>query len=454
MSSSGKQLDTFTTELPRFNPLKDARTSVTVKSFTNSTLVIFVFENKDGTISVKDGRTNREIVLLPNPKSKVRAFSFTPDGKGLGVATARNVYLWDLETGKQVLTFPKQVANFYGNPSILAFSKNGKTLAVAGLDDIEIWNMDTHSHAATLKNTEGGLWEFVLSTDGTTVVTMNHHGTVDLWSATTGKHERSLTTGYTNRFTTLAFAPDGTAIASSTGSKVHLWRTDTGTEKFRIQLRRQSKKGNRQIEPNLRAAVPTKSGSEIIGLTFFEYNTPPTALDYSITLSTFTASGKVEIWDVITEEYDGGYTISEISHKLAYNPLTAELATVPFPRTLEVYHLYAAPFQDSFPALHAAAFSPNGEKLALKNRNDIIEIRDALTGGSLCTLPDQSPNWSGALTLTLAFTQDAEVIAIGQETDVHLSHTDTGETFATFSVPQKNLNLTDKLQELFDAHRL
>lgn len=453
-AASGKLLDTFTTELPRFNPMKDARTSVMVKALANNDRVIFVFENKDGTISVKDGRTNREIAALPKPKSEVRAFSFTPDGKVLGVATARNVYLWDLETGKQMLTFPKRVANFYGNPSILAFSKDGETLAIAGLDDIEIWNMDTHSRVATLKNADGGLWEFVLSSDGATVITMNHHGTVDLWSATTGKHERTLTTGYTSRFSMLAFTHDGKTIASSTGSKVHLWHTDTGTEKFRIQLPRHTEEANRQIEPNLRAAVPMERGSEIIGLAFSQYNTPIAALGYTTTLAAFTVSGKVEMWDVVAEEYDAGYTLPKMPRSVAYNPLTKDLATVPLPRTSAVYHIYATSFENSVPASHAAAFSPNGEKLAVKNRDSIMEITDALTGRRLCTLPGQVPNWSPALTFTLAFTQDSEVLAIGEGTDVHLSNTDTGETFATFSVPKKNLNLMDKLQELFDSHRL
>ncbi len=452
-AASGKLLDTFTTELPRFNPMKDVRTWVMVKAFANNDRVIFAFENKDGTISVKDGRTNREIVTLPKPKSEVRAFSFAPDGKVLGVATARNVYLWDLETGEQVLTFPKRVANFSGNPSILVFSKDERTLAIAGLDDIEIWNMDTHSRVATLKNTDGGLWEFLLSADGTAVITMNHHGTVDLWSATTGKHERTLTTGYTNRFTTLAFAHDGKIIASSTGSKVHLWHTDTGTEKFRIQLPRHTEEANRQVEPNLRAAVPMERGSEIIGLAFSQYNTPIAALGYTTTLAAFTVSGKVEMWDVVAEEYDVGYTLPKMPRTVTYNPLTKDLATVPLPRTSAVYHIYATSFENSVPASHAAAFSPNGEKLAVKNRDSIMEITDALTGRRLCTLPGQVPNWSPALTFTLAFTQDSEVLAIGEGTDVHLSNTDTGETFATFSVPKKNLNLMDKLLELFDSHR-
>ena len=41
--------------------------------------------------------------------------------------------------------------------------------------------------------------------------------------------------------------------------------------------------------------------------------------------------------------------------------------------------------------------------------------------------------------------------AIGEGTDVHLSHTDTGQTFAIFSVSQEKPNVTDKLQGLFST---
>ena len=442
-ASSGKRLDTFTTELPRFNPMKDARTSFMVKAFANKDRVIFAFENRDGTISVKDERTNREIATLPKPKSRVRAFSFAPDSKVLGVATARNVYLWDLETGKQVLTFPKRVANFYGNPSILVFSKDEKTLAIAGLDDIEIWNIDTLSYVATLKNTDGGLWEFVLSADGTTVITVNHHGTVDVWSATTGKHERTLTTGYTSRFSTLTFSPDGKTIASSTGSRVHLWDTSTATEKLRMQLPGHVEKANRQIEPNLRAAVPMVRGSDITDLAFSD----------TTTLTACTVSDKVEMWDTATGEYDTDYILPGRLGRVPHGALTDDLVVVSMPRTPTIYHLYATSFERSGHAFHAAAFSPNGEKLTIKIQNDMMEIWDVLTRRRLCPLPGQVPNWSPALTFTLAFTQDSEVLAVGKGTEVHLSNTDTGKTFATFRVSKEKLNLIDKLQALFGIKR-
>ena len=451
--SSGKRLDSFTTELPKFNPFEDARTSVKVKAFADSTRVIFAFENRDGTISVKDGHTNREIAILPNPNGEVRAFSFSPNGKMLAVATSRNVSLWDLETGKQLAIFPKRVSYFYGNPSIRAFSKDGKILAVAGLDDIEIWNTDTHSHVATLKNKDGGLWAFVLSADGATLITMNHHGTVDVWSAQTGEYERSLTTGYTNRFSTLVFSHDGKTIASSTGSKIHLWDTNTCAERLRMQLPGHREKAKRHIEPNLRAAVPMERGSDITDLAFSEYNTPLAAAAYSTTLTACTVSDKVEIWDADTGEYDTDYTLPGRLGRVPHGSLTDAFGIVPMPRTPAIYHLYATWFERTGHTLHAAAFSPNGEKLVIKIQNDMMEIWDVLTRRRLCTLPGQVPNWSAALAFTLAFTQDGEVLAIGKGTEVHLSNTDTGKTFATFSTSKEKLSVIDKLQILFGVKR-
>ena len=449
---TGKQLDTFTTELPRFNPMKDVRSSVMVKAFANNDRVIFAFENKDGTISVKDGRTNSEIAVLPNSNGEVKAFGFTPDGEKLAVATDRDVYLWDLDSGEQVLTFPKRVADFYGNPAILAFSKDGKTLAVAGLNDIEIWNTGTYSHVATLENKSSGLWEFVLSSDGATVITIDHHGVVDLWSAQTGKHERTLTTGYTSRFSTLTFAHDGKTIASSTGSKVHLWDANTGTERLRMQLPGHRENVNRQIEPNLRAAVPMERGSEITGLAFSEYNMSLTASAYSTTLAALTVSGKVEIWDVATGEYSTDYNLANVPRRVPAL-LTPDLVTVPMPRTPVTYHLFSTSFERAGQPLHPAAFSPNGEKLIVQNRIDAMEIWDVLTQRHLCTLGGGGPNQSAALAFTLAFTQDGEVIAMGKGTEVHLSNTDTCKTFATFSVSKEKLNVMDKLQKFFGMKR-
>ena len=449
---TGKRLGSFTTELPKFNPLKDVRTSVQVTAFADSSRVTFAFENRDGTISVKDGRTHSEITTLPQLNGEVSAFSFSPDGKKLAViASSREGQLWDIDTSKPVLTFSKRIENYHEKPSILAFSKDGKILANGGLDDIEIWNIETQSHMATLKrqNSGWGVWEFVLSADGRTVITMGKHGTVDVWSATTSEHQRTLTTGYTDRFATLAFTHDGKTIATSAGNKVQLWHTNTGTEKLRMQL-----PGDQRENTKMKiSAIPLEQSNGVISLAFSEYATPLAISTHSTTLAAFTVSGKVEIWDVDTEKYSTDYDLTDILLGAPSEPLKSGLTTVPMPRTPAVYHFLSTSYDRSGQTFsHAAAFSPDGEKLVIQTQHNVnvMEIWDVLTRRRLCTLPDRTPNRNRALAFTLAFRADSEVLAIGDGSDVHLANTETGETFATFS-PPKQKSIIDKLQGLFNA---
>ena len=82
-----------------------------------------------------------------------------------------------------------------------------------------------------------------------------------------------------------------------------------------------------------------------------------------------------------------------------------------------------------------------------------MEVWDVLTQRHLCTLGGGGPNRRTVLAFTFAFTQDGEVIAMGKGTEVHLSNTDTGKTFATFSTSKEKLSMIDKLQALFGMKR-
>ena len=441
-STTGKLINTFTTKLPKFNPTKDERTGVLVKGFANRGRVIFAFENKDYTISIKDGSTDQEIATLQKPGQEIKAFVFSADGTRLAIAYDRTVHLWNLDTIKQIATLPIRVAKFYGNSSGLAFSKDGKILAVAGLQDISVWNVDPHSHIATFKNKEGGLWEFVLSSDGSTIVTLNHQGTVDLWSVDTGKHEHTLTTRYTNRFTALAFTHDGKTIASAAGNKIHLWNTNTGTEKYRVQVPAADRMPNRDPEWHLRNAVPTKRGSEIIGLAFSKDN---------LTLNTCNTSGKIAVWNVTSAKYETSKAIKGVALikpiRFNSNLLMKGMSTVPMPRTPNLYHLFAASFENTSVYQPEVVFSPNGKILAAKNLEDAVEVWHIPTQLSLYTLKKQNPNANGKRIMALS--SNGKMLAIGENQHIHLSNTHTGETLATFKMPKKNPTWFDRLKSLF-----
>ena len=443
-STTGKMLDTFTTELPKFDPFTDVRTSVPVKGFANPTRVIFTFENRDQTISIMDGRSNRKISTLPRTEQEIRDFVFSQDGKQLAIAYDSSVHLWDIDKDEQVATFPIHVANFSGNQSTLSFSKDGKTLATAGGQRITVWNVETRSHVTTFMNVKGGLWEFVLSADGSTVVTMDHEGAVDFWSVANDKHERTLPTGYTGRFTALTFAHDGKTVATTSRGEIHLWNVDTGTEKLHLQVPMDSAIKDKYSEWHTRGAVvPADRGSDIISLAFSKNNNM---------LNTLNISGKVGVLDVIT----GKYRISNIlegvdtvkSLPMHSNPLADGIANPTAPRTPNIYHLIAASFDNTSVFISEAAFSSNGDSLATKTQFG-VEVWDLTIPNLLYTRAMRNPNVRDRPAIITEFTDDGKMLAIRDGQDINLSDVHSGETVAKFKTPEKKPNIIDKFMSIF-----
>lgn len=445
-STTGKMLDTFTTELPKFDPITDARTSSPVKGFANPSRAIFAFENKDRTISVMDGRSNRKITEFTRPEQEIRGFVFSADGKRLAIAYDRSVHLWDIDKDEQVVMFPIHIANYTGNPSILSFSKDGKTLAAADGRGITVWNVETQSHLTTFMNVKGGLWEFVLSADGASVVTMDHEGAVDIWSVTNNKHERTLTTGYTGRFTALTFAHNGKTVATASRGKIRLWNVDTGTEKLHLQVPMYSAFKSKYSEWHRRgAAVPADQGSDIISLAFSKNNS---------TLNTLNISGKIGVLDVTTQKYrvsnilEGVDTVKSLP--IHSNPLAKGMANPTAPRTHNIYHLSATAFDNASVFMSEATFSTNGEFLATKNKAGAVEVWDLTIPGRLYTLAVQkNPNLRTNPAIITEFTEDGKLLAIRDGQDIILSDVHLGETVVKFRIPEKKPNIIDRFFSIF-----
>ena len=324
-------------------------------------------------------------------------------------------------------------------------SKDGKTLAAASGQGITVWNVETSSHIATFMNAKGGLWEYVLSADGSTVVTMDYQGTVDFWSVTNDSHERTLTTGHTGRFTSLTFAHDGITVATTALGKIHLWNADTGTEKLHLQVPMYSAIKNKYSEWHKRGAiVPADYRSEIISLAFSNNNR---------TLNTLNVSGKIGGLDVNTREYRisnilaGGNTAKYIP--IHSNPLAKGIATVPLPWTSNIYHLVATSYDNTSVYIPEATFSSNGEYLATKNQEGAVEVWDLTIPRRLYTLAVQNPNVRNNPAIITEFTEDGKIIAIRDGQDIHLSNVHTAETLAKYKIPIKKPNLIDKFMSIF-----
>jgi WD40 repeat protein/serine/threonine protein kinase len=218
----------------------------------------------------------------------VLGIDLTPDGKRLIVADKeKNVRVWDLGKGKELLAFKinREVFPIAGYISQAGISPDGKWYALPAADGkIEIWNLETGVLNRTMKGFEQP-WLCRFSPDGSRLLGSDERGTIKVWDFATGLETTSIklngmfiarirfnpdgkllaVVGH-NRFGSaearivalesgrevtlkghriavldMAFSPDGKRVATaSTDKTVGIWDLESGQEILMLKGHRQA----------------------------------------------------------------------------------------------------------------------------------------------------------------------------------------------------------------------
>lgn len=463
---TGEKLNTFNPKASKIR-VKGAVWNRALTAFIEHTGgVTFAVGNKDGTISLQDGHTRHQIRKLigqaaedsPFPIQSLRNYSaedkmidermkwvnglyFSADGKTListidyriakwsGGSSRRGgpIELWDVDTGEQLALFPFGTRiEFSGDGKTLAiteysesaiwdiatrnkivafpraanirFSGDGKTLAIIEKDGYKMWDIATHSEIATHNSIvewfEVFPERFLLSEDGSILITADESGTVALWETKHTKQLSAITTGYTKPFSALTFAPDGKTLASSDNIvNLQLWDTDRRSKQQTI------KTGHKSLQ----------------GLAFTTNN---------VTLTAFVGRDTIQQWDITTRKQTAEYNFPNTSTTIA-----------------------ASWFDDgtSF-ELKALAFTPNGEKLVIRNAGtSTTEIWNIATDR-----PPQRLTGVASLWGPISLTPDGRVLATQSNSPnaADLWNTHTSEQIATLKASK---NWIDKLSTWFHS---
>ncbi|MBI3469081.1 MAG: PD40 domain-containing protein, partial [Planctomycetes bacterium] len=148
--------------------------------------------NWDGTISLWEVATWRELRVLKAHESVVRSVAFSPDSEKLVTSCVDgSVKLWDVATGAV-----ESEVSHGGYVNEIALSPDGKTLATAGERPVKLWSI-TGGKVELLPTSLANTTEPVtFSPDGKMIVAEDTStpGTISFWDSATAQVSMSIAT--------------------------------------------------------------------------------------------------------------------------------------------------------------------------------------------------------------------------------------------------------------------
>jgi WD40 repeat protein len=196
-------------------------------------------DNK-GTVILWDTATGREIRRRED-YSEYPEIVFAPDGKTYAASDAQGARLWDTASGREIRRFPTS-----GEAArLLRFAPDGKSLAVARGDEVWLWDVATGRLERVLDETDR-VHAMAFAPDGTTLATGDYCGRIRLWDPATGREIRQFgdhpeVAGEALYVMSLAFLPDGKTIAAAmvaegdTNPSLRLFDLATGQVRRRLE---------------------------------------------------------------------------------------------------------------------------------------------------------------------------------------------------------------------------
>jgi WD40 repeat protein len=222
----------------------------------------------DGSVHIFDVGTGKSVHTFAGHIGHVLALVFAPDGRTLATAAMKyelmadkrtpkftsEVCFWDVALKRRNQTWVLSE----GVVPDIAYSPDGKALAVAGRK-VEVREVNSGQVIGTFKPEKGGVWKVAFSPDGKNLsggggysVPVNGGsrsvGELRVWDVSTGKVQFTKT-DLPGRVESLAYSPDGRAIATGGGgpwreakggggwlsSEIRVWDAGTGALTYSVE---------------------------------------------------------------------------------------------------------------------------------------------------------------------------------------------------------------------------
>jgi hypothetical protein len=291
---------------------------------------------------------------------QVLALAFTPDGKKLVTAGAREkrpgqFMVWDLVTDKELVRV-RGVTGIRG----VAMAPDGQTVACGVFGGtLSLRDVGTGQARAEATGHTIGVNGVAFSPDGSLLATAGLDRVVKLWDAKDLRERRALL-GHTDMVFSVAFFRDGRSVVSGGQDRTaRVWDVATGEQKLVLR--------GHESAIELVAVSPGDG-----------------------TLATASWDRTVKLWDPATggelatlRDHDGGVL------GLAFSPDGTLLISASDRGTLTVWDVAARQLVDTWPGrgqpVWSLAFSPDGKLLASGGSDRVARLWDVGAGGEAAT---------------------------------------------------------------------
>lgn len=398
----------------------------------------------DGKVGLWDALTGDQLWVGRCDSNTAYDVVFSPDNKLLAAIDDENICVWEVSSGKRLLTLQGEQKDYVYE---FVFSADGDFLVSLSRYQVNVWNLSDGVKIGSLDEYGFGPAIAAISPDGKLVAAGYQTGEVWLWDTTTGALLWEKKPLKPDRVKALQFSKDGLTLFVEYLSRNDFQVIDasSGEELFQWDISRESIPGFLQkstIDFTDGEFVDIRSGRQVVDFADFEgHELRLWALSPDgLRLTTYTVSLPAEDWVAHIRVWDtkSGEEILTVAKEpmglisLIFSPDNEILIGVNNESTVFFWNTKTGEEIQNLPQSiygDRVTFSPDGQSFAISTYGDYTKIKsfslwDIKSGKQICSA-NQGENFD------LVFSSDGQIVATNSADGLRLWDEDNCELLST-----------------------